>query len=62
VGRAAAQRELGPEHRAQLEALGFVWNPFADDWEQAHAALTAYVAEHGHARVPRDHVTQNGFG
>jgi hypothetical protein len=42
---------------AALEALpGWTWDPLADDWAVAMAALRAFVAREGHARVPRRHV------
>jgi hypothetical protein len=43
-----------------LEAFGFVWNPFEDDWRQGIAALEKFVRSHGHARVPRGFATKAG--
>ena len=53
-GRADRRRSrLDPERVAQLEALpGWTWDPVADDWAAGVAALRAYVAREGHARVP----------
>jgi hypothetical protein len=49
--------ELPEERRARLEQLpGWSWSPHADSWERHFAALLAFVAREGHARVPTDHV------
>jgi hypothetical protein len=46
-----------PGRAAELEALlGWTWDPFDDDWTAAMAALRAFVAREGHARVPQTHV------
>ena len=37
---------------AELEELGFVWNEHDAKWLDFLGHLRAYVAEHGHARVP----------
>jgi superfamily II DNA or RNA helicase len=48
---------LGPARAAELEALpGWTWDPFADDWAAALAALRTFVAREGHARVPQNHI------
>lgn len=52
---------LTEERIAALDALGFVWAPRADDFAHGVAALQAYVSERGHARVPKDHCTEDGF-
>ena len=50
---------LRQDHQDRLEALpGWVWFP---EWEAGYDQLLAYVAEHGHARVPAAHVTGDGF-
>ena len=42
--------------RERLEAVpGWTWSPFDARWEEAFAALTAYVEREGHARVPSRH-------
>jgi hypothetical protein len=50
-----------PQRRARLDDLGFVWDPFVDDWEQGIVALTLFVRERGHARIAHDHVAADGF-
>ena len=56
VGKVRGDRNSGrlsPERAKELEALpGWTWDPMADYWETAIAALRAFVAREGHARVP----------
>jgi hypothetical protein len=42
-----------PERRAELDALGFVWDEFERRWEEVHAALLAYQEVHGDLEVPQ---------
>ncbi len=50
------------ERRARLGALpGWTWDPFEDLWETQFAAVAAFVAEQGHARVPRSYVSPAGY-
>jgi superfamily II DNA or RNA helicase len=46
---------------AVLDALGFVWDPWQDDFDRGLAELAAYVRARGHARVPRDYASPTGF-
>ena len=39
---------------AQLEAMGFVWEPSDASWERLHLALVHYRTLHAHVNVPRD--------
>lgn len=42
---------------SELEAItGWVWDPYAAGWAGAMAALAAFAAREGHARVPRGHI------
>jgi hypothetical protein len=41
-----------PERRAELDALGFVWDDMERRWEEVHAALLAYKEVHGDLQVP----------
>ena len=41
-----------PERRAELDALGFVWDEFERRWEEVRAALLAYQEVHGDLEVP----------
>ena len=38
-----------------------VWDPLAEDFARGLAELTAYHAEHGHARVPDSYRTLSGY-
>jgi hypothetical protein len=40
-----------PERRAELDALGFVWDEFERRWEKVRAALSAYQQVHGDLEV-----------
>jgi hypothetical protein len=42
-----------PERRAELDALGFVWDEFERRWEEVRAALLAYQELHGDLEVPK---------
>jgi Helicase associated domain/Helix-turn-helix domain len=44
-----------------LEALGFDWDPRANQWEEAFERLQAYIKEHGDCRVSRGYKFQDGF-
>jgi hypothetical protein len=59
--RAHRTDHLTPSQAGQLQALGVQWRPPAPTWEDSAAALAAYIAEHGHARVPRTHITPDGI-
>ena len=47
-----AQDTLLPERRQRLDALGFVWDPFAAQWEEGFHFLEIYRQREGHCRVP----------
>lgn len=52
--------DMAPERRALLQALpGWSWNPKTDGWQRAYEALTVFVEQEGHARVPNSH-KENG--
>jgi hypothetical protein len=52
---------LTPDQIAELEALpGWVWNPHDEQWSAGLAAVHAYAAENGHARVPARYVSPDG--
>ena len=57
VSRQRNRREqLSAERRERLEAVpGWAWDSLVEQWEAGFAALTAYVAREGHARVPNSH-------
>jgi superfamily II DNA or RNA helicase len=46
--------KLSSERIAQLEALGFCWDPFAAVWNKKFAELVAYKEANGHCNVTTD--------
>ena len=54
------QDSVNSERRQRLNALGFVWAAFADDWERGFAALKVFYVREGHCRVPQKH-TEGGY-
>jgi Helicase associated domain/Helicase conserved C-terminal domain len=55
------QDSLSAERKTRLDALGFVWDVLAEQWEVGFQHLAAFVREHGHCRVLATHVTADGF-
>ncbi len=51
---------MSPERRQRLEALGFVWNFLAAQWEEGVRWLERFCQREGHSLVPHDHREQ-GF-
>ena len=47
------KQTLSEERVSRLDALDFVWDPLKMAWEEKFSELENFVAEHGHARVPR---------
>jgi hypothetical protein len=52
---------MSPERKARLDALGFVWDALADQWEEGFEHLQAYVSEHGYCRLPHKHMCADGY-
>ena len=50
-----AQDTLSPERRARLDALGFVWDPLAAQWDKGVHFLEFFREREGHCRVPDNH-------
>lgn len=60
--RAGAHRKyLTPERKAQLEAIGMVWDKMDRLWERNYAAACAYHREHGNLLVPSGYVDGDGI-
>jgi len=54
--------ELGPDHARQLEALGFSTATKAQAaFQRGLDYLDAYIAAHGHARVPVPYIAPDGY-
>ena len=45
------KKSLTPDQIKRLDSLSFSWDPFADQWEQAFAALQKFHRREGHCRV-----------
>ena len=43
------------ERKQRLDAIGFVWDPLEEAWEEGFAALTNFKAREGHCNVPKLH-------
>jgi len=55
------EESLSPERKARIDAIGFLWDPLRAQWEEAFHYLQAFANEHKHCRVPRSHVTADGY-
>ena len=60
-----AKHRLGKltlERSARLGALpGWTWNPHDEKWEVAYLQLGIFLGANGHARVPTNHKTSDGY-
>jgi superfamily II DNA or RNA helicase/uncharacterized protein (DUF2267 family) len=62
IRQRAAKQGMTPTRQARLEALpGWSWNTIEDAWEVGYSRLKDFVAREGHARVPFDYKTENGY-
>ena len=60
--RDARNRSKMPEERiARLDALGFVWDKYENQWEDGFSRLQEYFNKHGHSRVPLRLTSDGGF-
>ena len=57
--RSRKRGELSDERIARLDALGFVWDPTAWQWERKFAAMEAFKAAHNHCNVPNVRSSEN---
>lgn len=55
------RRALSPERARMLDDLGMRWEEFAQRWQEALDAATAYHAAHGDLEVPQAHVAGGGL-
>ena len=60
--KAYTKDSLSADRRERLEGVaGWEWDPYAEDWDEGFAQLTAYVQAVGHARVPTRYRTVEGY-
>ena len=52
---------LSAERIAQLNEIGFVWDPFLWQWEQSFIELRMFKEQQGHCRVPKSFKSDSGF-
>ncbi|EDN70824.1 helicase domain protein [Beggiatoa sp. PS] len=45
---------ISKERIEKLNAIGFVWEPFTNSWEENYAMLVEFVNKYGHCDVPLD--------
>ena len=50
---------LSKEKVAELERLGFIWEPFETIWQLRVAELKELYKQHGHCLVPKDNIVLN---
>ena len=56
VSRHRARKDkLSSERQRQLDQLGFVWEPWEEDWNEGYAHLKAYKNRENHCLVPTNH-------
>ena len=57
-----AREKFPLERYRQLQALGFVFNPLAEIWEQRYRELCAFRKQHGHCEVPFSNENYSDLG
>ena len=55
------KNELSRDRIDQLDSLGFIWNPFAQLWDQGFSELEIYMKENGNCLAPVRHKTPSGY-
>ena len=62
VGRQRKIKDtLTPERIERLEALGFVWDILAEQWEESFSRLEQFKEREGHCKVPKGY-KEDGLG
>ena len=52
------QKRITLDHLNRLNEIGFIWDPFDDQWNVAFSKLLAFHKREGHSRVANGHVEQ----
>ena len=52
---------LTPEQIQRLDALGFIWDPLTEQWEQGIKELSSYKGEHGDCLVPKGYISASNY-
>jgi superfamily II DNA or RNA helicase len=55
IAQRSIKDSLTPDRLKRLNLLGFSWDPIAEQWEQAFAALKKFREREGHCRVETEH-------
>jgi len=61
INQRARKDNLTEERRRRLDKIGFVWDPFEQDFEEGLAELKLFKDRVGHCNVKQNHITENGF-
>jgi hypothetical protein len=59
--RRLRENTMPAEQKDRLDAIGFIWDALADNWEEGFRHLQSYVNEHGDCRVRSTHITADGY-
>jgi hypothetical protein len=51
----SSKARLSEERRKRLDEIGFIWDPFSEDWDEGFRVLKLYQEREGGCRVPAQH-------
>jgi superfamily II DNA or RNA helicase len=55
------QDRMLAERKARLDGVGFIWDPYTDQWEEGFRYLEAFLNTHGHCRIAFDYIAADGY-